>query len=108
MREIRYVLDEAGNALPERDLLTWATWYEANNSKRVVARTTISDDVTVSTVFLGLDYNFLSVGPPVLWETMIFGGKHNEAQWRYRSREEAEAGHTLAVKVAKGEAEYED
>jgi len=26
----------------------------------------------------GLDHNFLREGPPILFETMIFGGRHDE------------------------------
>ena len=52
-------------------------------------------DVRVSTVFLGLDHQFGS-GPPLLFETMIFGGEHNEYQERYSTWEEAEAGHKVA------------
>ena len=62
--------------------------------------------VKVSTVFLGLDHRFsdsLEDGPPVLWETMIFGGAHDEHQERYTSRADAIAGHARAVKMVKGE-----
>ena len=36
-------------------------------------------------------------GPPVLFETMIFGGPTDEDQWRYISMEEAIVGHELAL-----------
>jgi hypothetical protein len=50
----------------------------------------------VSTVFLVLDHDLLGIGPPVLYETMIFGGK-KEPQWRYCTREAALAGHDRVV-----------
>jgi hypothetical protein len=56
--------------------------------------------VRVSTVFMGLDHSF-GDGPPVLWETLVFGGLWDEYQWRYRSRSDAEAGHTDIVKRIK-------
>lgn len=60
-------------------------------ASRVVA-TDEFGDIVVSTVFLGLDHNF-GDGPPILFETMIFGGNFSEYQQRYSTWEEAEAGH---------------
>jgi len=56
--------------------------------------------IWVSTVFLGLDHNFSGYGPPILFETMIFGGPYNTYQERYRTWDEAERGHARAVKKA--------
>lgn len=53
-------------------------------------------EVEVSTVFLGIDHNFAG-GEPILWETMVFGGKHNDFQQRYSTKEMAIAGHRAAV-----------
>ena len=50
-------------------------------------------DVRVSTVFLGLDHSLTLDGPPVLWETMVFGGDNDQYQQRYTSRAEAIEGH---------------
>ncbi len=75
----------------------WATWYETAN--RDVAKTQINDDVKVSTVFLGLDHSF-GDGPPLLFETMIFGGEHDQYQERFETWEQAEAGHQVAVELA--------
>ena len=91
-----YVLDEDGFPIPEPDLTTWARWFQ-QSEKRIVAQTVIGD-VTVSTVFLGADHSFRG-GPPVLWETMIFGGEHDEYQQRYHTRAKAIAGHTDAVRM---------
>ncbi len=84
-----YVLDEDGNPQKEPDLLTWARWFETETN-RVVAKYT-HDDFMVSTVFFG---------DPVLWETMVFGGRLDHEQWRYRSRDDAIAGHRAAVDKA--------
>jgi hypothetical protein len=51
----------------------------------------------VSTVFLGIDHNHFGDGPPILFETMIFGGSADELQWRYRTLEQAQAGHQMIV-----------
>ncbi len=92
----KYILDADGNPVPEPDLMTWAQWMQT--AVRSIARDEI-DGVTVSTVFLGLDHSFFS-GPPVLWETMIFGGPHNDYQRRYSTRDEALVGHCHAVWLA--------
>ena len=57
------------------------------------------DGVRVSTVFLMIDHQF-GGGPPLLYETMIFGGAHDQEQWRYSTRDAALAGHARAVELA--------
>ena len=57
--------------------------------------------VFISTVFLGIDHSFTRIGPPVLWETMIFGGRLDEEQWRYTSEAEAIRGHRRVVLAAR-------
>ena len=44
---------------------------EASRSDRILAKTRIGH-IEVSTVFLGVDYNFMETGPPILFESMIF------------------------------------
>ena len=83
--------------VPCHDLLTWAKWFESADRK--VARDELSNDVKVSTVFLGLDHSFGN-GPPLLFETMIFGGTHDDYQERYTTWEDALAGHQAAIKIA--------
>jgi hypothetical protein len=51
-------------------------------------------DAKVSTVFLGLDHSFSEDGPPILWETMVFGGELDQETDRCSgTREQAEAMH---------------
>ncbi len=80
------------------DVEKWAEWVET--AERQVAKGTYGK-VVISTVFLGLDHNFGFGGKPLLFETMIFGGKHNEYQKRYSTWEEAEKGHIKALKLVK-------
>jgi hypothetical protein len=93
----RYILNEQGE--PERceDLHRWARWYEDINHRRLAED--FIGNVRVSTVFLALDHAFHG-GPPVLWETMIFGGREEGYQERYASREAALRGHAEAVAKA--------
>ena len=53
-------------------------------------------DAEISTVFLGINHQY-GDGPPVLWETMIFGGSHDQDQWRYISEQDARVGHERVV-----------
>lgn len=56
-------------------------------------------DVTVSTVLVGIDLSF-GLSTPLIFETMISGGDHDQKQWRYATRAEAEEGHRLACELA--------
>lgn len=87
-----YILD-GHTPVPCPDIVKWGLWYET--ADRHVARD-IVNDVTVSTVFLGIDHSF-GRDEPVLFETMIFGGPHDEYQRRYCTWDEAEAGHRKAL-----------
>ncbi len=57
------------------------------------------DGVEVSTVFLAVNHNY-GDGPPLLFETMIFGGEHSDEQWQYATEAEALEGHKTAVALA--------
>lgn len=96
-----YVLD-ADNRPVETDFLTWARWF-GRTENRVVAWTQITSEIEVSTVFLGIDHRHVGKGPPLLFETMIFGGPDtiDEYQWRYASWDDAQTGHQAAVRKAR-------
>ena len=95
---MNYIL-EGKSPKPVDDILEWAEWFETAN--RRVARTKMWLGVEVSTVFLGLDHSF-DRGAPILFETMIFGGKQDEYQDRYHTWEEAEIGHRQACILSEG------
>jgi hypothetical protein len=94
----QYILDAEGNPIHAPDLLTWGKWLEA--ADRHIGNWKSPQGTYVSTVFLGLDHQW-GDGPPVLWETMIFGGKDDQFQERYTSRADALAGHERAVQLVK-------
>lgn len=54
----------------------------------------------VSTIWLGIDYGFGLLGgrPPVIFETMIFGGPMDGHVCRWSTRAEARAGHRSTVR----------
>jgi hypothetical protein len=99
-----YILDSDNQPVPADDTLEWAKWIEME--ERRIGKTQIDDsgDVWVSTVFLGMDHNFSMQGPPVLWETMVFGSEHEELKdlcERYTSYADAKAGHERIVELAR-------
>jgi hypothetical protein len=110
---LRYRL-EGHTPVPDLDEnpLPWAEWFET--ADRRVAETEVLDDLVaqiavpelrpvergtsrISTVFLGLDHNHGGVGPPILFETMVFGGPLDRECQRYATWDEAEAGHAEMV-----------
>lgn len=92
-----YILDKDRQPVHVEDVLEWAQWFET--AKRSVSLDKIGD-VRISTVFLGLNHRF-GPGPPLVFETMIFGGKHDGYTVRCSSWEEAEWQHAEAVSLAK-------
>lgn len=85
---------------PVHDLMEWCQWMQDNKNNRHVGK----DDVPegrVSTVFLGLDHSFGDSGGPVLFETLVFGGRLDGEMERYMTWDEAEAGHKLMVQRCK-------
>jgi hypothetical protein len=94
-----YILDEHHHPVEEPSFLRWAEWFETRN--RIVDRTDINPKTYVSTVFLGMDHRYYGHGPPILFETMIFGGPLDGQTWRYSSWDDAQTGHYAACRKAR-------
>lgn len=117
-----WILDDKGKP-KQVDLLEWGKWMQNSGEKRRVGYDKLKK-VYVSTVFLGIDYDFMCSGKPILWETMVFENKvsthklfgrkvkyHEEyhgtpekpfpGQTRFRSQEEAEEFHKKLVRKLK-------
>ena len=75
------------------ELMEWARAFE--DTDRRIGNDTI-DGQRVSTVWLGNDHSF-GEGPPLIFETMIFGGPHDQYCDRYSTEEAAVAGHARTV-----------
>ena len=56
-----------------------------------------NEPVKVSTVWLGLNHNWTGSGPPLIFETMIFGGTHHLMCWRTSTEQDALEAHREAV-----------
>jgi hypothetical protein len=85
----------------------WCEFFAS--PERLIKQETVGD-FWVSTVFLGIDHNFSGDGPPVLFETIVFGepeeqdllGRKQQVRPslqmdRYCTLDEAEAGHEQVV-----------
>ena len=100
MRQCYWTL-EGKTPKPAGNLVEWARWFDDPSSNRTVGNWQGKRGSSVSTVFLGLDHNFGGDGPPLLFETMVFGGLFDDEQKRYATYEEAEKGHLLMVELAR-------
>ena len=93
----KYILD-GHETIPCDNLMKWAKWFE--KADRHIAKTKISNVITISTIFLGLDHSF-GEGEPILFETVVFGGKFDGEMERYSTWEQAKEGHKKIVKKVK-------
>lgn len=101
-----YVL--AGGEVLEVDFFVYLLWQDANPESYRVALDKVNDS-EISTVFLFSDHDFRTPseerGPgykPLIFETMVFGGPLDDYCERYRSLDEAKAGHArIAAEVRK-------
>lgn len=94
-----FILNDDHSTTPV-DMMEWAQWLSADRNKVIVKQETFGE-VRVSTVFLGLNHAWLGQGPPLIFETMIFGGKEDGYQDRYSTWDEAIKGHQKAIELLK-------
>ena len=96
-----YILD-GKKAIPAT-FQEWLDWsVTEKNAGRDYGRVaqTVKDGVNVSTVFLGLNHAWHGHEPPMIFETMIFGGEHDQWQDRCSTWAQAEAMHKRACELA--------
>lgn len=91
----RYYAMNADGQVRQVSLDEWVS--SADPALRRIDRTTVGD-ADVSTVFLGMDHQHAD-GPPLLFETMIFDGEHDQQCWRWSTRDQAVAGHQRVVEA---------
>jgi hypothetical protein len=77
------------------DIGLWGRHFRTQD--RTVAYTSIATEISVSTVFLGMDHNYQDDGPPLLFETLVFGGPLDDEMERYATWDEAVEGHNVMV-----------
>lgn len=76
------------------DLMEWAENMETENTR--VACTDLGDGRHIATVFLGLDHRWYRPGPPLIFETTMYGGE-DDYLVRYSTYEQALRGHQQTV-----------
>ena len=96
--DYHYILED--EQVVSVDAARWSAWMEFHSHERIVARTVVQAGVEVSTVFLGLNHNW-GAGPPILFETMVFGGLLDQEMARYATMEESRQGHWAMVNRVK-------
>lgn len=85
-----------GEIVSEPDLMKWGKWM--SSSEKHLYKDELNGSF-VSTIFLGLDHNYLGSGPPVLFETMIFSGIFDGYQKRCSTFKEAKLEHQKALNL---------
>ena len=84
--------DRHGNPI---EMMDWAARLADDDYKRVAIDKLPDGDV--STVWLGLDHRF-GAGPPLIFETLVFGGPLDGEMQRYSTEQDAQAGHREMVR----------
>lgn len=94
-----YILDEKGEPKPIDDVIEWSRQFETQD--RRLRRTDVGKHY-VSTVFLGSDHNW-GDGPPLLFETMVFGpgDLFDDECERCTTRAQAIAGHETMCQLVR-------
>jgi hypothetical protein len=91
-------LDKQGNPITSEEFMRLK--YDLVNG-RVSDYGRIGEDevgeARVSTVWLGIDHRGCGDGPPLIFETMIFGGEHDQFCARYSTEGRAVEGHARVV-----------
>lgn len=106
LNQYTFILDENKAPIACDDLIAWMKWIQQNN--RRIARTEI-DEILVSTVFIGWDYNYCDGEPPIVFETLVFLPEGATGSlWRYTTWDEAVAGHEQMVKEVQAYLESAD
>lgn len=90
MKSLFYVLKDK-LAVPCEDLTEWSLAMQYDQNR--VAQTVIADGIWVSTVFLGIDHNYVEGQEPLLFETMAFQveGSQLVEQIEFSSRRERDS-----------------
>lgn len=92
-----YILNEDHSIRATEDAFEWTKAFETMD--RRVARTEVAPDIIISTVFIGLDMGSPpdSGGEPVVFETRVFTDYGEPDGDRYRTWDQAIAGHEDVV-----------
>jgi hypothetical protein len=98
MYDKRRYLDRDGNEITYEQ---WVDLFSDIEYKRIGHFETLAngEKIRVSTVWLGLDHNLEPDSKPILFETMVFGGRNTGLCRRYSTELEALVGHNEIVDI---------
>jgi len=93
-----YITDADGVPMPEpnQDLMAWARFMGDWEHKYLKCDTL--GRATIQTIFRGQDTRMQPDGEPMLFETMVYGGKLHREMQEYATRADAVRGHEAMVK----------
>ena len=94
-----YKLDKKTHDVTPIDISELSSIFEQEFDNRIVGYDEIGK-YRISTVFLSIDHQLFK-GPPLLFETMIFGDDEEEPQVRYSTWKKANKAHRTAVAILK-------
>lgn len=105
-RLVYYMLNDDHSITETSDMYEWARWIESHPDRHVADQTFGHEGIgtiRVSTVFLGINHRFGGAGPPIVFETMIFGGGGDLDGYQDRccTWDEAVLMHRRAVELVK-------
>jgi hypothetical protein len=99
-----YKLDKNNKVIP-CSLMEWAKFLEdGKNTRRKIVKQSEINDKWISTVFIGLDHQWMEDGPLHIFETMVFDSKKCGKDIyldRYSTWNEALLGHEKAIQWVK-------
>ena len=84
LRMFDYFILKGRTPVKVKSVLTWSRWSANNRKKKILKQETLPNGLFVSTIFLGLDHNFIPSAPPQLFETMVFP---KEGDWSEKDME---------------------
>jgi hypothetical protein len=89
-----FYFDRDGKPISQRE---WALHF-GDLAYKHVAITAIGDDIEISTVWIGINHRFFfDGGPPLIFETLVFGGPMDGYCWRWHNEDAARLGHEQVV-----------
>ena len=101
---VRLYILKADIPVEIEDIDEWRTFMDSEdedgNEYRVLGREKVGESF-ISTVFLGMDHSKSLNGPPLVFETKIFGGDYDGIMERYHTFNEAMEGHKRIKKTLK-------
>jgi hypothetical protein len=90
--------DRDGKALTEEE---WQEKVTDIEYQRVGVFETLAngEKISVATIWLGMNQSFVPTEDPIIFETMVFGGRNNGLSKRYSTELEALVGHNEIVDI---------